>query len=188
MWIKRRLLSVHPFWKVNFEKHNSSFHLKLCFWPFWNQCFHVSSKKKVFEKPKTSKFSCKVSDSVQKSLKCLEIGENVGLVKGKLFKTDSFQLLFQHSLLRQKETFLEKVWKTSFPLQFFSFVTNLNENNYPWPVHPRTAKFYTFRNFFSLSSRESTGFKKVKNEVLGENSNYVFQSSLFKMDERLTDV
>ena len=116
MWIKIRLLSVHPFWKVNFEKHNSSFHLKLRFWPFWNQCFHVSSTKKVFEKLKTSKFSCKVSNRVQKSLKCLEICENVGLVKVKLLKTDSFRLLSQHSSIRQNASFLEKVWKPGFPL------------------------------------------------------------------------
>ena len=50
------------------------------------------------------------------------------------------------------------------------------------------AKFYGFRNFFSLSSRESTGFKKVKNEVLDENSDYVFQDPNFKMADRLTDV
>ena len=82
-----------------------------------------------------------------------------------------FELVSRTCLQQVTFVFRREVWKRMNSAQFLTFSRKIKLINYPYPLQSSIGKLLIFQTLFSFSSRESTGFKKVKNEVLNSNSN-----------------
>ena len=70
-----------------------------------------------------------------------------------------------------RSPFFQDVFKLKNHL-FLCISSRKRWNLIPFQLHQLISSTYTFQTLFSFSSRERTGFKKVKNGVLLEKSNY----------------
>ena len=82
-----------------------------------------------------------------------------------------FELVSRTCLQQVTFVFRREVWKRMNSAQFLTFSRKIKLINYPYQLQSSIVKLLIFQTLFSFSSRESRGFKKVKNEVLGPNSN-----------------
>ena len=82
-----------------------------------------------------------------------------------------FELVSRTCLQQVTFVFRREVWKRMNSAQFLTFSRKIKLINYPYPLQSSIVNLLFFHTLFSFSSRESRGFKKLKNGVLNSNSN-----------------
>ena len=82
-----------------------------------------------------------------------------------------FELVSRTCLQQVTFVFRREVWKRMNSAQFLTFSRKIKLINYPYQLQSSIVNLLFFQTLFSFSSRESRGFKKLKNGVLNSNSN-----------------
>ena len=82
-----------------------------------------------------------------------------------------FELVSRTCLQQVTFVFRGEVWKRMNSAQYLTFSRKIRLINYPYQLQSSIVNLLFFQTLFSFSSRESRGFKKLKNEVLNSNSN-----------------
>ena len=96
-----------------------------------------------------------------------------------------FELVSRTCLQQVTFVFRGEVWKRMNSAQYLTFSRKIKVINCSYQLQSSVANLLFFQTLFSFSSRESRGFKKVKNEVSSSTLNSDFKSSLMKLDVTL---